>query len=375
MIIIYFVLIIGIGFFNLKSLEENVFSEVIILEINAIDLFCGVGGLTKGLINSGINVVAGIDIEEKCRYPYEINNNAKFIRADIKEITSEEVAQLYPKSTTVRLLAGCAPCQPFSSYSYRYKGSKNTKNKMDLLAHYGRLVKDIQPEIVTMENVPQMIKESVFSDFVSLLESLNYKVNWHIVNAPDYGVPQSRKRLVLIASRLVEIDIIPPIYDIENYPTVRDYIGELPSINSGEHSKYDPLHKSVKLSDVNMERIKQSKPGGTWRDWDESIILACHKKATGKSYTSVYGRMEWDKPAPTITTKFYGYGNGRFGHPEQNRAITFREGASLQTFPVDYKFIDDEHFMSTKELGILIGNAVPVKLAEAIGSSIIQGIS
>lgn len=344
------------------------------LKINAIDLFCGVGGLTHGLIKSGINVVAGIDIEEKCRYPYEKNNNAKFINADIKEISAETVSGLYPKDTEIRMLAGCAPCQPFSSYSFRYKGNKSTKNKLDLLSHYGRLVNEIRPEIVTMENVPQMIKEEVFNEFVELLNNLKYKVNWQIVNAPDYGVPQSRKRLVLIASRINDINLISPTNTKENYPTVREFIGNFPSIKSGEACPSDSLHKAVKLSDINLKRILQSKPGGTWRDWDEDIILECHRKSSGRSYTSVYGRMEWDKPAPTITTKFYGYGNGRFGHPSQDRAISFREGALLQTFPQRYEFLDDDHMINTKDLGILIGNAVPVKLAEAIGKSIIEGI-
>ena len=182
------------------------------MKINAVDLFCGIGGLTKGLQNSNINVVAGIDIEEKCRFPYTQNNNSKFIQSDIKKISSSDIDKLYPKDTDIKVLVGCAPCQPFSSYSYRYKGTDASINKMDLLDSFSRIVKDIHPDIVSMENVPQLAKEPIFSRFIKTLKELKYYVNWHIVFAPNYGVPQKRKRLVLLASRLQNIDLIPPLY-------------------------------------------------------------------------------------------------------------------------------------------------------------------
>ena len=342
------------------------------MNITAIDLFCGVGGLTHGIQQSGINVVAGYDIDESCRYAYESNNNARFIRKDIKEVNSEEINSLYPTNTDVRLLMGCAPCQPFSTYSHRYRENKNTQKKMDLLDYFGQLIEDVQPDIVSMENVPRLAQEKVFQDFIDLLKKNSYFVEWQVVFCPDYGIPQNRKRLVLLASKFGEINLIDSLYSKENYITVRDVIGSLPSLKSGEQSRDDNLHKSVKLNKVNLERIKQSIPGGTWRDWDENLILKCHKKGSGVSYPSVYGRMEWDKPAPTITTKFYGYGNGRFGHPEQNRAISYREGALLQTFPIDYKFVNPDSSISSRTLGIQIGNAVPVKLGEIIGKSIIK---
>ncbi len=149
-------------------------------------------------------------------------------------------------------------------------------------------------------------------------------------------------------------------------------IAHLPPIQAGETNKKDPLHQSCSLSPKNIERIKHSKPGGTWRDWNSKLTVSCHKKESGKTYPSVYGRMEWDKPSPTITTQFYGYGNGRFGHPEQDRAISFREGAILQSFPEDYVFADFNHSINKREIGIHIGNAVPVELGRAIGLSIIN---
>ena len=191
-----------------------------------------------------------------------------------------------------------------------------------------------------------------------------------MVYAPDYGVPQTRKRLLLLASKFGDISLIEPEFNSDTHPTLRDTIEKLPEIKAGETYKHDPLHRCRNLSDLNLKRIRQSKPGGTWRDWDDDLKLNCHKKKSGHTFPSVYGRMEWNKPSPTITTQFYGYGNGRFGHPEQNRAISLREGAILQSFQDDYIFIDDEHPARKRELGTHIGNAVPVELGRAIGISI-----
>ena len=175
-----------------------------------------------------------------------------------------------------------------------------------------------------------------------------------------------------MASHLGEIKLIPPLYDSEHYPTVRQAIGNLSALKDGEQDANDLLHRACRLSSTNLKRIRQSTPGGTWRDWDEELQLECHKKESGKTYPSVYGRMSWDEPSPTITTQFYGYGNGRFGHPEQDRALSLREGAILQSFPPDYVFIDSDHPSNRREIGIHIGNAVPVELGRAIGISIQQ---
>lgn len=337
----------------------------------AIDLFCGIGGLTKGLLLSGIPVKAGIDIDASCRFAYEKNNNAKFINCDITLLDGKQLKSLYPNNTT-RILVGCAPCQPFSKYTTRYRKNGSIDDKWKLLYSFSRLVREVKPEVISMENVPELGKEKVFSDFVSALEQLNYFVDWKIVYCPQYGVPQNRKRLVLLASHLGEIELISPLYDADHYPTVRQAIGNLPSLNDGEQDANDLLHRACKLSATNLERIRQSVPGGTWRDWDDNLILKCHKKESGKTYGSVYGRMSWDEPSPTITTQFYGYGNGRFGHPEQDRALSLREGAILQSFPPDYIFIDNEHPSNRREIGIHIGNAVPVELGRIIGVSIQQ---
>jgi len=152
--------------------------------------------------------------------------------------------------------------------------------------------------------------------------------------------------------------------------TVADEIGDLPKIGHGETDDLDPLHCASRLSDINIRRIVASKPGGTWRDWSDDLVAACHKTEAGQSYSSVYGRMKWEEPSPTITTQFFSFGTGRFGHPEQPRALSLREGAMLQGFPRDYEFIRPGERIQFKSVGRLIGNAVPVKLASAIARAV-----
>ncbi|MBD3388734.1 MAG: DNA (cytosine-5-)-methyltransferase [Candidatus Altiarchaeales archaeon] len=337
-------------------------------KLTAVDLFCGVGGISHGFVRQKISVVAGIDSDSSCQYAFEKNNKSKFINKSIEEISSSELKKLYPNGS-VKVLIGCAPCQPFSSYTKKKAKKKGKKDpKWHLLNHFSRLVKDVKPDIISMENVPHITRHQVFKDFVSTLEKHKYNVKWDIVFCPDYGIPQNRKRLVLLASRLGEIELTPPTH--EEYVTVRDAISHLPKIKDGERSKDDPLHIASVLSEKNKQRIVQTPEGGGWKDWDESLIADCHKKETGKSYRSVYGRMNWDEPSPTITTQCNGYGNGRFGHPEQNRAISLREAAILQSFPEDYEFIDPNSKFFIRYIARQIGNAVPPKLGEIIAISI-----
>lgn len=335
-----------------------------------VDLFCGVGGLTHGLQVAGLNVVAGVDIESSCEFAYEANNNAIFVNEDITQISPDTIRQYFP-SNEVSILVGCAPCQPFSKYSSRYRKNGRKDDKWRLLSYFQHLAIQIMPDIISIENVPSLREENVFTEFVNELKQRNYHVFSKVVSCPDYGVPQKRKRLVMLASRYGDIQLIDPLYSKEHYRTVRMAIANLPQIEDGEICQTDILHRASKLSAINKRRIIQSVPGGTWRDWDNDLVLSCHKKNTGRTFPSVYGRMEWDKPSPTITTQFYGYGNGRFGHPEQNRAISLREGAILQSFPENYIFCDENHNVSKRDIAIQIGNAVPVALGEAIGRSII----
>jgi len=335
-------------------------------EVACVDLFCGAGGLTHGLIQAGISVVAGIDVDTACRYPFEINNGARFLAGDVADVKPADLKKLYA-GARVRILAGCAPCQPFSTYSQRYETL--TSPRWPLLYQFARLVKSIRPEIVTMENVPLVEKHSVFDDFVATLQNLGYKVWKEVVDCTQYGLPQNRRRMVILASLIGPIDLISPTH--KKPRTVRDAIGALPAIEAGSTHDEDPFHVSSKLSSLNLSRIRASRPGGTWRDWPERLVADCHRRDSGRTYPSVYGRMTWDEPSPTVTTQFYGFGNGRFGHPEQDRAISLREGAILQGFPRQYAFVADNGAAHFKVLGRMIGNAVPVALGEAIGKSII----
>lgn len=339
------------------------------MNITAIDLYCGVGGLTHGLQSAGINVVEGYDIDEKCRFPYETNNNSYFVNQCVSKVTNKSVSRSFA-SSGIRLLAGCAPCQPFSNYTQALPKDA----RWGLIRQFARLVSSLRPELVTMENVPEFKKHTVFDDFIEVLEKYRYHVSYGVVFCPDYGIPQKRKRLVLLASQLGDVNLIPASHTIDNYVTLQDCIGSLPRLQAGSCSKDDILHRSANLSEKNKKRILASKPGGSWRDWPESLLTQCHRRSSGKKYTSIYGRMEWLSPSPTITTQFYNYGSGRHGHPSQTRAISLREAALLQTFPRDYMFVDKPNY-SIADVSRMIGNAVPVKLAEAIGKSFVEHVN
>lgn len=344
-------------------------------KIASIDLFCGVGGLTHGLIKAGIKVRAGIDLDASCKFAYEVNNKAEFISNDIAKIKGSDLKK-YWKDGEVKVLVGCAPCQPFSTHSNKVKDSdKEDGDKWNLLNEFVRIIEETSPAIISMENVPNLSNKQIFKDFVGKLHQLKYNVSFKNVYCPDYGIPQKRRRLVLLASKLGKIELIPPSYKKSKYKTVKQAIGHLDVVKHGERNEKDKLHFTAALTDINLRRIRASKPNGTWEDWDISLRLDCHKKETGKTYTSVYGRMSWNEPSPTITTQFYNYGTGRFGHPTQHRALTVREASILQSFPANYKFLEKNEEPSIKRLGTHIGNAVPVNLGLAIGKSIIKHVN
>lgn len=335
---------------------------------SVVDIFCGAGGLSHGFRQQGFEIVGGIDIDEDCRYAFEENNNAPFIRRDVATLKANEVNGLFTPGRS-RVLVGCAPCQPFSTYN-----QKNEDPKWQLLRQFGNLVDKVRPDVLSMENVPRLLKfkaGSTFKRFVKKLRDAEYHVIWDVLYGPDFGLAQTRSRLVLLASRLGPIEL-PSATHRGKHRTVRDEIGDLPPLFHGEVDDADALHRASRLSEINVRRISSAKPGGTWRDWEPRLVAKCHKVETGRGYSSVYGRMEWDEPSPTITTQFYGFGNGRFGHPEQDRALSLREGALLQGFPRDYEFIAPGERVEFTRVGRLIGNAVPVRLAAAIANSVRQ---
>lgn len=339
--------------------------------INAIDLFCGVGGLTHGLERAGVDVRLGVDIDPACEYPYTANNKAKFMLRSVEDLDVNDLKGCYKKDE-IKLLAGCAPCQTFSTYNQK---ADESDKRWWLLEHFSRLVSGLLPELVTMENVPGLEDQNVFHQFVLALRTNGYTVDYRVINCAQYGIPQKRNRLVLLASKIGSLSLLTPEQFGNRSCTVMQAIGNIPPIKAGSSHPDDQLHRSSELSEINLRRIKASRPGGTWRDWPKELLVECHTKESGKTYPSVYGRMSWDEPSPTITTQFYGYGNGRFGHPEQDRAISLREGAILQSFPTDYKFTRPGDPILQRSIGRLIGNAVPVTLGEVIGASLLKHIS
>lgn len=342
------------------------------LVASVIDVFCGAGGLSHGFFLEGFLIACGIDADKVCRFPFEHNNYAPFVCKDIMEVDPKELADEFTPGVP-RILVGCAPCQPFSKYTQAREDPK-----WRLLEDFGSLIAMVRPDVVSMENVPQLADfkgGKFFNSFISHLQRAGYEVTWEIAHCPNFGIPQNRSRLVLIASLHGMPSLPETTHELGEYATVRDAIGGMPPLSAGEVHRQDLLHQASRLSKVNLDRIRFSKQGGTWRDWPEHLVADCHRRPSGKGYASVYGRMTWDEPAPTITTQFFGFGNGRFGHPEQDRAISLREGAILQSFPPYYEFVEPSQPANFKTVGSLIGNAVPVELARAIARAIKQHLS
>ena len=333
-----------------------------------VDLFCGVGALSHGLKLAGCKILAGYDTDERCKFAFEHNNGGTFFKRDVGRMSAYEIMGHY-SGDAPSILAGCAPCQPFSTYKQRYAEDP----QWGLVKKFAELAAQVQPDFITMENVPALVRYQngrVFREFKAILNEAGYPLRTTLAKCELFGVPQNRRRLVVVAAHRRKIRRLLPNGTVGM--TVRAAIEHLPSIAAGEMHETDNFHVASALSPVNLRRIKAARPGGTWREWPQDLRAACHRRSTGKTYPGVYGRMEWDKPSPTMTTQCFGFGNGRFGHPEQDRAISLREAAILQSFPDAYAFLPPGEVPYMKEVGRWIGNAVPVGLAEAIGLAIIS---
>lgn len=340
-----------------------------IRSVGVVDVFCGIGGLSHGFVQEGFRVIAGIDADPTCQHAYESNNRASFYAQNVEDLPSADLLKLFA-DTKIRVLVGCAPCQPFSSYV----PSSKKPRQWALLDEFARLIRECEPHVISMENVARLrsfSNGSVWRNFLSELDGYNYQVQ--SVNCVDFGVPQTRRRLVLLASRLGPIELMKP--NTPQRRTVRDAIAKLPAICHGEASALDLAHSSQRLSSLNIKRIRASLPGGSWHDWPEELVADCHRRETGKTYRNVYGRLDWDLPAPTITSGCFNYGRGRFGHPEQDRALSLREAALLQGFPSEYCLLDPKLPFSFARIGRHVANAVPVPLSRAIARSILTHLS
>ena len=339
-------------------------------EVKVYDFFCGVGGVTRGLSDAGLTVVAGIDIDEKCKRTFEHNNpDVEFIHRDIGEMTLADLgmSECLPENNDV-LFVACAPCQSFSCHR---KWGKVRDRKGVLLHHFGRLVRAALPDYILVENVPGIAKVRGYSTlrrFRRTLGDLDYRQIEAIVDAKRFGVPQNRRRLVLIASRRGPISLPEPSHGegLQPFHTVRQAIGHFPRISAGQRHDLVTNHVASHVSEMNLRRLCATPAdGGDRRSWPLDLWLSCHK-GDHAGHTDVYGRMYWDRPSPAITGKCVSISNGRYGHPEQDRAISIREAAALQTFPDRYEFFGEKTNIASQ-----IGNAVPVRLAEKLGKHVL----
>jgi DNA (cytosine-5)-methyltransferase 1 len=338
--------------------------------MKAFDFYCGAGGLTRGLLDAGIEVVAGFDCDELCRATYEHNNpDVRFVHSDIREIGLQDLTVIGGLRRYADVLfAGCAPCQPFS---LQRKGN-GPRQDATLLGEFGRVVEAALPGYVLIENVPGIARVrgySTFRRFIRMLDANGYLYVYGVLDAKHYGVPQNRRRLVLLATRHMRPSLPEPKYGsrLRPFRTVRQAITHFPVIAAGECHPDVPNHVAASITELNLERLRHTPhDGGDRRSWPKRLRLECHK-GNYKGHTDVYGRMSWGSPAPALTGRCHSISNGRYGHPEQDRAISLREAAAIQSFPDGYVF-----FGSKNHIAMQIGNAVPVRLAEHIGKHILD---
>lgn len=341
--------------------------------MKVIDFFSGCGGVSEGLRQAGFEISIGLDFDKKAAETYQANfPEAQFYNVDIRKLDEKEFVKLFSKQNKKKhplLFVACAPCQPFSTQN---KSKHEDDIRRTLLDETHRFIKELKPDYILIENVPGLQKidkekEGPYKRFVNFLRDEEYSFIEFIAKSEEYGVPQRRKRFVLMASRHGEISIPEKTHGEGLLPitTVKDFIGEFPAIKAGEVHSDDPFHRCPTLNDRNLERIRNTPEGGDRRHWPEHLINKCHKHHSG--HMDTYGRMSWDKPAPTLTTRCYSYSNGRFGHPDtnQHRAISVREASRLQTFPKDFIFKG-----SVVEASRQIGNAVPCEMAKQFGLAI-----
>lgn len=338
-------------------------------EFIAVDLFAGGGGLSVGLKRAGFKIVAAVELEPNAFSTYKANHpEVSAFKQDIRTIKGKSILNL--SDGHVDLLSGCPPCQGFSTLTTKYR-RKDSRN--ELINEIGRLVEEIRPLSVMMENVPGLAKKGkpLFDDFLNLLLKLGYIVNHRVVQIADYGVPQNRKRIVLLAGKGFPIDIPSstharnPSKNLKPWRTVRTVLSGMPkpitlkeSNKKGGPQSFN-WHIVRNLSPISKERLRVTNPGQSRSVLPKHLRPKCHQNID-KGFVNVYGRMSWDQISPTITGGCTTLSKGRFGHPEENRTISVREAALLQTFPADY--IIDTAFID--HACNIVGNALPCDFAE-----------
>lgn len=342
-------------------------------QFKAIDFFCGGGGMTCGLRQAGIDVIAGVDFDATVGPTYEYNNpGSKFIHADITKLDIEHFEKYLgvQKYDDQLIMVGCSPCQYYSIINHDTTKSKVSK---DLLINFSQFVEYYRPGYVLVENVPGIVsnQDSILPRFLAKLKDLGYNAPvYDVINMSEYGVPQSRRRFSLIATRLDNVQVTLPPKD-DHISILADFIGEangFPRIEAGHRDETEFMHTTANLDEISLERMRLTPHDGGSRDaWAGNVRLQL-KCYIGKDdcFKDNYGRMSWKKPAPTITTRFSSVSTGRFAHPEEDRCISIREGATLQTFPKTYVYKTKNMATAAK----IIGNAVPPEYARRLGETI-----
>jgi len=320
-------------------------------KLTAIDLFSGCGGLTQGLKQAGFKVLCAVEIDKKARETYKLNHpNIPLAGEDIRMVSADNILKnVQLKRGDLDLLAGCPPCQGFSSIRRKNKLKAVVDQRNDLIEEFARLTIALFPKLVMLENVPSLVEYSKFKNFVRTLKAAGYRVSYRVLDVADYGVPQRRKRLILSANRIGEAVIADPI---ASRISVKSAISHLPKAGTSGDFLHDALsQRSQKIQSL-IAAIP--KDGGSRNSLPASMQLPCHQRTNG--FNDVYGRMSWDDVSPTITGGCGSPSKGRFLHPQENRGITLREASILQGFPENYKF-DLDH--GKDSICLMIGNALP----------------
>ena len=333
-------------------------------KLYAIDLFSGCGGLSEGLRHAGFKVIAGVEVNKNAAKAYRMNHaETVLFEDDIRKLDTSKILKLL-KGSPLHLLAGCPPCQGFSSLRRLNRKSAVRDERNSLLGEYYRFVEELNPLTIMLENVSGIVDYTLFKAIIKKLIKSGYNIDYKIVNVADYSVPQRRKRLVLVGSKLCKIEIAKGANTIT---TVKDAFKNLKKNN-----KEDELHEIYPKHTEQVQKMISLIPknGGSRKNLPERYKLECHKKKN-IGFNDVYGRLNWNTVSSTITGGCLNPSKGRFLHPEEDRCISAREAALLQTFPIDYSFPTD---IPRAELALLIGNALPPEFSRIQAKNIYHHI-